>query len=87
MAGGGCRNLFIFFLYSTTSREKGKRFETCFPALLVGIIEALSYNNANSLWQHQHQHPPAAVSPTIATVATTTITQEFTSKRNLWPST
>jgi hypothetical protein len=65
-------------------REKGARFETCFPTLLVGITPAPSYNNANSLRQHQHTHPPTTV---LATVATVIITQELTSKRNLWLST
>jgi hypothetical protein len=66
-------------------REKGVRFETCFPALLVSITPAPSCNNTNSLRQHQHTHPPATIVATI--VATTTITQELTSKRNLWLST
>ncbi len=61
-------------------REKGVRFETYFPVLLVSITPAPSYNNANSLRHHQHTHPPATV------VATAKITQ-LTSKRNLWLST
>ncbi len=87
---------FLLFFFSTRQlqerkwereREKGARFETCFPALLIGITPAPSCNNANYLQQHQHTHPPATVLATVAIVATTTITQEFTSKRNMWLST
>jgi hypothetical protein len=53
---------------------------------LVGITPA-PYNNANSLQQHQHTHPPATELATVTIVAMTTITQELTSKRNLWLST
>ncbi len=52
-------------------REKGARFETCFPTLLVGITPTPSCNNANSFQQQQHTHPPA----TVAIVAITTIIQ------------
>jgi hypothetical protein len=57
---------------------------------LVGITPVPSFNNANSLRQHEHTHPPATVLATViavVVVATTIITQELTSKRNLWLST
>jgi hypothetical protein len=68
-------------------REKTQSFETCFPALLVGITQAPSYNNTNSLQQQQHQHPPAATTPTLVTLEVTTITQKLIGKRNLLLST
>jgi hypothetical protein len=86
----------IFIFFSTRQlqerkwereRKKGARFKTYFPTLLVGITPAPSCNNANSLRQHQHTHLPATVLATVATVAISTITQELTSKRNLWLST
>jgi hypothetical protein len=46
---------------------------------LVSITPVPSCNNANSLRQHQHTHPPATI--------VATITQELISKRNLWLST
>jgi hypothetical protein len=47
---------------------------------LVGITPA-PCNNANSL------RAAPRPTPTITTIATTTITQELTSKRNMWLST
>jgi len=72
--------LFIFF-FSTISREQEKEkrqsFETCFPALLVGITQALSCN-VNSFRQQQHQHPPATIARiapvTLITLVVATIT-------------
>jgi hypothetical protein len=86
LCGAATEIVFVFFSTRQLQerkrereREKGARFETCFSALLVSITPAPSCNNANSLRQHQHTHPPATVVPTI--------TQELTSKRNLWLST
>jgi hypothetical protein len=81
LCNDGRRPNFIFyflFFYLTVSREKKRvrkrekrqSFEPCFPALLVGITQAPSYN-VNSLQQQQHQHASAATTPVaLATLAT-----------------